>query len=436
MAIVSYLVVGQLMYFAGINSALLIPSAISILLCVVVVGKAKNSVVLNSRKIKIPLVFPIFSFLFFIVLSAIANHVPIMALIASYKNLLLLSIYFAIALCFCMIEKTETMIKWLFPITYAQIPFVLYQHFIIEPRRVSAARGSVAEASWDAVVGTFGGDPLGGGASGSMAFTIISACILAFALWKRKLISNSKLAGLFAATGVCLAFAEVKFVVVLFPVGMLILSFPLLVKKPIVAIFSMLMISGAMFGLLYLYGTLHYEAVGVAQKDSFDDILESAFGYSTDTDLISTTGEMGRTAAFTFWWDNGFLTDVVHGLFGYGPGASRSQSTFAVGEIASRYPFAIDRSLGAVLLWDIGLLGFLAFLSILISAVITAYTTAKHILNPARKAILEATSAILAILILMIPYSREILEVPALTFMMMVLLGYTAQVSVLRQSAK
>lgn len=435
-AIVSYLVVGQLMYFAGINSALLIPSAISILLWLIVIGKVKNSVVLNSRKIKQSLLFPICSFIFFVVLSAIANHVTVIALIASYKNILLLSVYFAISLCFVAVEKTESIIKWLFPITFAQIPFVLYQHFIIEPRRVSAARGNTAEASWDAVVGTFGGDPLGGGASGSMAFTIVSACILAFALWKRRLIPSSTLVGVFIATGICLAFAEVKYVTILFPVGMLILSLPLLIKKPVVALFSMFMISIAMVGLLYLYGTVHYEAAGVAQKDSFEDVLDAAFGYSTDNDLISDTGEMSRTGAFVFWWDNGFVPDVVHGFIGYGPGASRSQSTFAVGEIASKYPFTIDRSVGVVLLWDVGLLGFFAFISIMISSVILAYKTSRYSLNPTRKAILEATSAMLAMLILMVPYSREILEVPALTFMMMMLLGYTAQANVLRQFSK
>ena len=436
MAIVSYLVVGQLVYFAGINSALLIPSAISILLWVIVIGKFKNSVVLNSRKIKLPLVFPILLFIFFVVLSAIINHVAVIALIASYKNMLLLSVYFAISLCFVAVEKIESIIKWLFPITFAQIPFILYQHFIIAPRRVSAARGNTAEASWDAVVGSFGGDPLGGGASGSMAFTIISACMLAFALWKRRLITGQKLAGVFIATGICLAFSEVKFVVVLFPVGMLILSLPLLIKKPVVALFSMFMISIAMVGLLYLYGTVHYEAAGVAQKDSFEDVLDAAFGYSTDNDLISDTGEMSRTGAYTFWWNKGFLPDVVHGFFGYGPGASRSQSTFAVGEIASRYSFAIDRSVGVVLLWDIGLLGFMSYVFIMISSVILAYKTALHTLNPTRKAILEATSAMLAMLILMVPYSLEILEVPALTFMMMMLLGYTAQANVLRQFSK
>ena len=133
---------------------------------------------------------------------------------------------------------------------------------------------------------------------------------------------------------------------------------------------------------------------------------------------------------------NGFVPDVVHWFICYGPGASRSQSTFAVGEIASKYPFTIDRSVGVVLLWDVGLLGFFAFISIMISSVILAYKTSRYSLNPSRKAILEASSAILAMLVLMIPYSLEILEVPALTFMMMLLWGYIAQANILWQSAK
>ena len=113
MAIVSYLVVGQLMYFAGIKSALLIPSAIAVILWIVVVGKVRNSVVLNSRKIKIPLTFPIMLFVFFILLSAVANDVSILSIIASYKNILLLSVYVSIAFCFINIEKTEAIIKWI-----------------------------------------------------------------------------------------------------------------------------------------------------------------------------------------------------------------------------------------------------------------------------------------------------------------------------------
>lgn len=436
MAIVSYLVVGQLMYFAGIKSALLIPSAIAVILWIVVVGKVRNSVVLNSRKIKIPLTFPIMLFVFFILLSAVANDVSILSIIASYKNILLLSVYVSIAFCFINIEKTEAIIKWIFIITYIQVPFVLYQHFIIVPRRVATARGSVGEASWDAVVGTFGGDPLGGGASGSMGFTVVSACIMAFALWRRRLILGSTMVKVLVVTGICLAFAEVKFVVVLFPVGVFILSFPLILKKPVATLFSMSIISVAMIGLIYLYSATHYEAVGVVQNDSFEDMWESTFGYATDNDLISDTGEMSRTGAFVFWWDNGFVPDVVHGFIGYGPGASRSQSTFAVGEIASKYPFTIDRSVGVVLLWDVGLLGFFAFISIMISSVILAYKTSRYSLNPSRKAILEASSAILAMLVLMIPYSLEILEVPALTFMMMLLWGYIAQANILWQSAK
>ena len=72
----------------------------------------------------------------------------------------------------------------------------------------------------------------------------------------------------------------------------------------------------------------------------------------------------------------------------------------------------------------------------MISSVILAYKTSRYSLNPSRKAILEASSAILAMLVLMIPYSLEILEVPALTFMMMLLWGYIAQANILWQSAK
>lgn len=427
-AVVACLIVGQVMYFGRINQALWLPYGLGLLLFIRLPGSYLTSPFASKKYLGIPLLPAVLSFVVLVFVSIGFNLPSAIQAVVGGKNLLVLwSIYLAIALFSVSPEQIEKLFKWLIPLAFIQLPFVLYQYFFVASKRSN--RGGSFGVSWDAIVGSFGGDPNSGGASGVMAFALIMACLLGIALWRKKLFSSVGLISVVIVAGFCIALAEVKVVVVLLPLGVSIIALPFLLKRPLAALAALAVTFTLMLGLLYGYDNMHYAQAG-QQSKSLSDLIDKAFGYSLDADFINfQTGEMGRMAAIAFWWNEGFLPDLLHGLFGYGPGSSRI-STIAIGEMASRYPFGIDRSAATQLLWDVGLLGFLSFSSILLLGSIKAYRLAlRQDSLPKRQAMLEMTSAMLFLMFVMLPYGRELLEVPAMGVFMMIGLGYVAQLT-------
>jgi hypothetical protein len=58
---------------------------------------------------------------------------------------------------------------------YVQIPVAIYQVIFVVPKRV-AFRGE--DEKWDSVVGTFGGDPMGGGNTAAMGMFCLLIMLL------------------------------------------------------------------------------------------------------------------------------------------------------------------------------------------------------------------------------------------------------------------
>ena len=435
LAISVTLVIGQLMYFAGINQALWLPYGLGLLLFLQLPGAYEARLRAGEASQPVPFIGWFYLFTLAIVLSVVINLPNPLQVIVGSKNLIALwSVYLIIALGAVRIERVEKLFSWLFPLALLQLPFVLYQYFIVAGGRSN--RGGRFGVSWDAIVGSFGGDPNSGGASGVMAFFLAAAILLAFTFMRAGLIRRRMLVAVVAVAAVCIGLAEVKVIVVLLPIGMAVIMLPEMLKRPVMALVSIVLVLAAMLALLYLYDNLHYSTAGYGAK-SLGDLLDSAFGYSLDPDYVNLeTGELGRVASLVLWWRDGFLPDPIHGLFGYGPGASRSVSNFAVGEVAAKYPFYIDRSAACQLLWDIGLCGFLAMTLFLLSAAMNAYRLAKKANIAIRtKACLQFSAAILALEILMLPYGRDLLEVPAQSCIMFIIAGYVALVSTKENSA-
>ena len=156
--------------------------------------------------------------------------------------------------------------------------------------------------------------------------------------------------------------------------------------------------------------------------------MERAFSYSLDPNQINfKTWQMGRAAALKHWWHENIGVDPLRSFIGHGPGASRGRSILGVGEAARKYPFIIDRSSATQLLWDVGLLGFLLVCVALLRGAWTALVCSRvRSCPPELSASLEATAAALVMMVVMLPYSRDLLEVPATGVLMMLLLGYAA----------
>lgn len=417
---------GNLTYFLGINQAVWIPYLVGIAVygyVFLISGSGKYKLKINSVNFFLNL------FLIAILFCWIINLSPIMQVVVGGKNLVgLWSVYLLISTGIVAINKMERIILFILPFTLIQVPFVLYQHFFIASTRSIA--GGEAGVAWDAVVGTFGGDPLGGGASGALAFLIAISIVLSITLWKRKIITATYFASLLAASAICLSVAEVKVVVVLIPLGLAIVGASMVRESPIFVIASVILSLIAVVALLNFYTDIHEGGIQVGDG-SITDLLDGAFWYSLDGGFINLrTGEMGRMAALNVWWEDGFQFDLLRGLFGYGPGASRSGSAFAVGEAARGYVFNIDRSSAAQILWECGLVGFILLCGILVSGCITAFRISKKCEdNPQRRAILETCSAMFLMVLVMLPYSRDFLEVPGMGVIVMICLGFVVQVS-------
>lgn len=421
-----YLVVGQLMYFANINQALWVPYGLGILLFFRLPGAYLQSP-LVAKNLAFPLNLSLSIYFIIFLISIALNAIPPLQILVGGKNLVILWSYFLLIALFAIpFTATEKFVRMLLWLALLQLPFVAYQYFFV-------ARQRNFGTTWDAIVGTFGGDKLAGGASGTMAYMLLLAVFIAICLNKRRQIHRLLLASVIIMAGISIFMAEVKVAPLLLFIGMAVVYRKTLLRNPLAAGAGAIAIMVLGLGLLVAYDKTHYAELGQESRD-LPELLDNTFGYSLDTQFINLeTGEMGRNAALVFWWQKGFMVDPLRGVLGYGPGASRSSSHFAVGQIARKYSFGVDRSAATQLLWEVGLAGFLAFAYILLKGAFMALRAANAVSSPTSAAILEAAAAGLVMAILMLPYSRDVLEVPALGFTLMLLLGLAVQADVLRR---
>lgn len=436
LAILCFLVVGQLEYFLRIKQGIWIPYALAVFLYFRLPGAYLQSPQYQYRQINTPFILLFWGFMASIAASVILNAPAPLQAIAGGKNYTIMwAIYLATAYFAIKTEDVERILRWLIPLAFLQLPFVLYQYLVVAASR--STRGGRFGVAWDAIVGSYGGDPMAGGASGSMAYFLVASVIYAFALCRKKQAPWWVFYAVFGIAGLSVGLAEVKVVVLLLPLGFGVLLLPDMAKRPVFTMVVFIFSIFLMVGLLMLYDHVHYAGTSMEAKD-LGDLYDKSFGYSTDGNTINfETGEMGRTTALTFWAAEGWGKDLLHGTFGYSLGASRSDSILAIGELAKKYPFRLDRSTGAQMLWEVGISGSCFYVLILLVGAYRAFKASRLCSDqPAREATLQTVSAMMLMNVVMWPYGRELIEVPAQTFTLMLSLGYVAQVEILQQINK
>lgn len=423
--ILALLVVGQAMYFAGMGQAVWIPFGMGLLMFLRAPMVYASSP-FSRIKLSPPLVYPVLFFMAAVLLSMLINTSQLFQAFRAAKSYIFLwSIFFVIAFWGVKLDTLDRIWRFCIAVTFMQLPLVLYQYFFVASKRSNL--GGAHGVSWDAIVGGFGGDPMGGGASGTMAWFLVFASVLCIALYRRKLISKWLLYGVLATSAICVGLAEVKVVVLLLPLGLGALLLPYIRKNPFMVIMGLLVSLVSVFAMLVLYGYMRNKA-GSFDLDALK-ILNDAFWYSIDPRFINfSTGEMGRVASIVHWWQENGLDDPLHTLFGHGPGSSSHSGTFGAGEIARKYSFDINRSTLSIFLWDIGLVGVSSYLLILFRALSLALKASRDAnVSPFQAAVLEAVFGGLFMVLLMLPYGRDVTEVPALGILLMLFLGYVSQ---------
>lgn len=413
-----FVIAGTLKYFAGISQAMLATYLLALALTLKIV-RIDSTGLKGWGGVEWVLLLIVAT----TGLSLIVNQPSALIALAGAKSLVgFIPVALLISRGHVEVNALARLWKLIALLPILQVPFVLYQYFVVAAGRSTA--GGAYGVAWDAVVGSFGGNPESGGASGVLAVICISCSLLAVSLYRFGQMRGGLLALVLASATLCVMLAEVKVVVLLLPLGVIVYTLPQLSKRPfqsIAAIVACIVLAG---GIVYSYSLVHYGSV--SQMPDKEEFIDKTFGYSFDPDRINLiTREMGRAAAFQLWAEDGFVENPGRGLIGYGPGASRGLSAFGIGEVARQYPYFIDRSAATQILWDIGLVGMLLFAILPVVAGVRAYQYrgAKQENEPAMDAVMCSAPAILAVCALMFPYGRDLLEVPALSFFFMALIG-------------
>jgi len=246
------------------------------------------------------------------------------------------------------------MVPWLMLL---QLPLCLYQYIFVE--KGSAASFGALGIAWDRVVGSFGGNPEGGGSSGALAMFLCFGFVATLALRRGGYISGRLTWAACVAALASVFLAEVKVVAVFLPLALLVYYRRHVMRS--VGSFLLWSLSSLLFvaALLVAYQVLHYSDKGSRSID-----LAATFSYSTRAEKDITmynrqTGEMSRLGALVTWGqENVGAGKMVETLIGYGPAASKTfSSLFGQGAEARKHPFQLQVSTASALLWDVGLLG-------------------------------------------------------------------------------
>lgn len=418
----SFLITGQLIYFARLEKALWFPFLLGALLLLRFPldsalrrrGTAATAVQRSGNALLTGFMSIYFGAL---VASTLINASPPLQVFVSAKEYVFLwSLYALIAAGLikpALVARLWAVLPWLMLL---QLPLVVYQRFVIMPRRVGPSE-------FDAVVGAFGGDPSGGGLSSVMGFFSIIGIITVIARWRAGLAPGWQALVLGASGAIGIALAEIKFMVILLPIAFCLLFIRELGRRPLQSIVMIVvglsLSSGILFAYKLQYGPKFRGGTSVAEY------VEEKFRQNTEGDQIDMhNGEIGRITAILLWYKKHDIRDPMPMLLGHGAGSSRAGS-LVVGVVQQNYAFSLTRSAVSVLLWEVGVIGTLAFVGILISACLMLFRQGA---DTSRSAETRATSASMAvavaILVASLVYDKSLVSVHQILIMLMLCLGY------------
>ncbi len=306
-------------------------------------------------------------------------------------------------------------------VSLVQFPFALYELIKFVPFRENLVSSIPGLEPIDVVVGTFEGNLYGGGSNAEMAtFQII---ILAFLLsrWRENLLSTRMTALISSIVLAPLFLGETKIVVILLPMMFFSLYGAELRKNLVKSV--MAIVAGLLVTILA--GYVYVELV-IGQPLSY--IIEDTVRYNVQN-VGYGTNLLNRTTVLSFWWEHN-ATDIVHFLTGHGLGSSHSNGSTSAGHVAKHYGgYGIGLTSASLMLWELGLIGLVLFLLIIVFAWLTANTLIKQINEPIYRADLAAIRAVLPMFIVYLFYRNASVEIMSFQIIFSMLLGYLAVIS-------
>lgn len=428
---ITLIVCGLVQYFTGMQSVLWIPFFLTLLMVGLLVMQTRESPLhLDAQETIILALY--FSFLVLAGTSTLLQGGITVAIVA-FKNEIALSLVMScLLLGFCRESQIYRATRYLYWVFYAQVPVMIYQVLLVVPQRV-AQRGE--EEKWDSVVGTFGGDPMGGGNTAAMGLFCLLIMLLKLSEYKHGMVTFKSMAlHIILGFGLCII-GEVKFVILLSPLFLAwVWVSPSYVKDInrinlktlLMIVASMLVLIGLSIVILAWYYSSAFG--GEPTKSAFSVFIDS-LSYIFDPNYIMTTGELGRFTTFLFWLENNDLWGLSGTLFGYGLNATNSGSTVSPGFLNIVYNLILDSTSLSMLLWEIGVIGTLLFIGLFIYILKVCQPKPTLMLEQLDQQDLQLLSFapaynVFAIACLVsLPYSQILMITPMLQFLFYVSLG-------------
>lgn len=421
--VMTFLIQGSLLYFLGIKAATWVAVGmamlffVSILLQRTMLGRRKGEVKADPAAQSI--IFTTVMFLLCFAGSLAMNRPPALQIVSAFKSFLPM---FSVLLAFYWFrwetERLERLWNLLLIILILQLPVVLYQHFFIATAK-----------TYDSIVGTFGGTPGGGGNSAIMVLFAITMTTYALARWNQGLMGRGRMILIVLIGIAVILLGEVKAAFVWLPFA----AFWVLRKRILKNVFAMIgytLLTGAFLAGTYtVYATLYWK--NADKGNTVSEKFEARGGYFFDTKMMDyRTGEVSRGASLAIW-ANDPQSSLPRTLLGYGPGATKAGGALGAGTIAKRYaPLHIDATVVAILLWEVGIIGSLSYVSILISSAMVSRRIVANG-NPSAKqiAILDTCTPMLVVTITTLIYNRALAEEPTAQLLLMFMLACVVQIA-------
>lgn len=411
--IVVGLLMGALISFAGAGFGKLtwVMSAIGMLLLLPVFLSFFNL----QRKSMPGYIWLAIGFLLYAVLATVLHFNSLAESIAGFKR------YFQayglmLALGFLAFSE-KNILRWqklLLAIGLLQLPFCMYELFVLVPRRGGLDTGS---ATTDVVAGTFGANLEGGSPGIAMVCFVLIIFAFLFARWRNGLIAGSTTLLLSVLLLLPLGMGENKVAMLMLPMVWFVLVRQDVIRSP--AKYFPVLLGGVFMTIALGYAYLEW-----IMHSTLSDALANTISYNF-ADAGYASFYLNRTTVLTFWFSQQGAKDPVGFFFGNGLGSAFLGQIS--GHIGMHYPrYGIDLTAASTLLWDLGIVGLLMYVGIFVGAWRTAQKIYRESMDAEVKADCLAIQAAISLFLTLTIYSQDVVNLITQEIVYALVLGYLA----------
>ena len=313
-------------------------------------------------------------------------------------------------------QDFDQWLKLLLIIALLQLPFALFERFLLVPLRGGLAAGGEAT---DIVAGTMGANIEGGSPNAIMVTFVLIAAAFVFSRWKVGLIETSRATLLALILILPLALGETKVVIVMLPI----LAFVLLRKDIKQQPTKYIPLFIALIALTFVFAFIYFHFL---EDSNIVDGLMGILAYNVEEKLGYGKLLLNRTTVMTFWAKFHGWQDPTSFLFGHGLGSSYGNGIDA-GHIARLYPnYGINLTTISTLLWDLGIVGLFLYVSIYVTAWVQMSKVWRQSKNNQVKADCIAIQVGISLTLFFLIYSDSQVNLLVHELMIAVMLGYAA----------